>query len=740
MCVCAGVLEPALGAAFPPGPTIALPTRRSRADPTCNPTTQFLAHDHASKVASTFGWHSNEELLTWFLMLIIGIVAGLTAWTSGFFLEKIGGLRKQMIASVTNTDPEMYGAGSFGGYLIHLVFNLLCALIAGGTAFLTPICAGSGIPEVKAYLNGVNIPGVFTARVWISKYIGTLFACASGMCVGPEGPLVHMGATIGAMMSSPENKHRFPKVEGFKAFRGDTEQRDFISMGAGAGFSAAFGAPIGGILFAFEEACSFFSISLMWQMMLSSSIAVLMTVMLDAAKEGQTRVGATIIDGYGLVDIVGARHAPIHVLWPCIIMGTLGGLIGALYIKVWGTMMLARKKLKPWQKISEVLMWSFITSTLFYWVPVMFADSVCVDAALHGDFTAEVGDSITDEEALSPIEWLQFNCPAGQVNELATVLMSGREGATIDLMTQPQAWNDATMWIGFFLFFPMQLLTFGSAMPSGLFMPTILSGLFYGNVWSSMLGLDSIDRRVTAFMGAVSLLGGIQRSSVSLVIIMMEGTGKIELLLPMILTVFVARYVGNLFNFGVYETGIEVKDFPFLERLKLKEMELDSASEVMTSPVKCVQKNAVSPAALEKVLAGHQHNGFPVVDHNGCFIGTVSRVDIEEALSKWRFGPESGDASVNTDLLESLNTSALNVFGDVAMSSIYERMCYEGVRHLTVTARNGSVEGILTRNDLAHYFHKVHHAHMGHGGHDDHGHGHGGDHDDHGKSADHDMV
>ena len=39
-----------------------------------------------------------------------------------------------------------------------------------------------------------------------------------------------------------------------------------------------------------------------------------------------------------------------------------------------------------------------------------------------------------------------------------------------------------------------------------------------------------------ALLGAVGMLGGIQRSSVSLVVIIVEGTGKVDYLLPIIFT------------------------------------------------------------------------------------------------------------------------------------------------------------------------------------------------------------
>jgi len=95
-----------------------------------------------------------------------------------------------------------------------------------------------------AYINGIDQPGLFNLKTLIVTVISCTFSVSSGLRIGIEGPLVHVGAMIAVL-----TLYWFPWSA---KWRNDKEKRVMIAAGAGVGIAVAFGAPVGGVLFAYE--------------------------------------------------------------------------------------------------------------------------------------------------------------------------------------------------------------------------------------------------------------------------------------------------------------------------------------------------------------------------------------------------------------------------------------------------------------------------------------------------------
>ena len=124
-------------------------------------------------------------------------------------------------------------------------------------------------PLLIAYLNGCKLRQFTSVRVLVGKFVATALVCASGLCCGPEGPIIHMGACIGkqALRAIYYLEHLPPRrIFGILSnLNRDEDKGVFVAIGAGAGVAAAFSAPLSGTLFVVEEAASHFSLTLLWR-------------------------------------------------------------------------------------------------------------------------------------------------------------------------------------------------------------------------------------------------------------------------------------------------------------------------------------------------------------------------------------------------------------------------------------------------------------------------------------------
>ena len=105
-----------------------------------------------------------------------------------------------------------------GWYVFTGLAMILTLIGSAMTVYYGPGAKGSGVAELIGYLNGVNYPGIFSFETFFTKIFGTIFAVTGGLCIGKEGPLAHIGASIGVIVLY------FP-LPRFKYFHNDKHKR-----------------------------------------------------------------------------------------------------------------------------------------------------------------------------------------------------------------------------------------------------------------------------------------------------------------------------------------------------------------------------------------------------------------------------------------------------------------------------------------------------------------------------------
>ncbi|XP_076626274.1 chloride channel protein 7 isoform X2 [Colletes latitarsis] len=185
-----------------------------------------------------------KNFARWFIFLLIGIFTALIACYVHISIHELTNIKYGLLKSYM--DQCVSKNCLWLPYLIWLVLNFVPVLIGALlVSYIEPVAAGSGIPQVKCYLNGVKVPRVVRIKTLAVKTIGVICTVVGGLAGGKEGPMIHSGAVVAAGISQGKSTTFNKDFKIFKYFREDHEKRDFVSGGAASGVSAAFGAPIG---------------------------------------------------------------------------------------------------------------------------------------------------------------------------------------------------------------------------------------------------------------------------------------------------------------------------------------------------------------------------------------------------------------------------------------------------------------------------------------------------------------
>eukprot|EP00913_Durusdinium_trenchii_P028198 g26436.t1 len=138
-------------------------------------------------------------------------------------------------ALVQDADHLALGRHKVSAWASSWVLPLIIGVLTAST--------GTLIEEVKTILGGFVMKDTLSTRTLMVKIVGLMLSVSSGLALGKEGPTVHI-ACCWANVCSGFSK-RYSQSAG--------RLHELLSVASAAGVSVAFGAPVGGVLFSYEE-------------------------------------------------------------------------------------------------------------------------------------------------------------------------------------------------------------------------------------------------------------------------------------------------------------------------------------------------------------------------------------------------------------------------------------------------------------------------------------------------------
>jgi H+/Cl- antiporter ClcA len=333
-----------------------------------------------------------------------------------------------------------------------------------------PYTQGSGIPQTDAEVMGrINMPW---HKVMAAKFAEGTLCAFGGLSLGREGPAVQLGAVSGKAVS-----------QGFKRGRG--EERLLMTCGAAAGMSAAFNAPLTGVLFAIEEIHKEFTAPLILTVMASSVASDFLV--------------SQVLGVSPVLQLVFVRDLPHTDYLAVCALGVLCGVFGALHNK---GMFDCQDKL--YGRINKFLPYSRIAIpfAIAGVAAFMFPQLMC-----GGDAIIELITTHYNQPLLLLVGLL-----VGKYLFTTASFASGAPGGTL---------------------FPLVVMG-------------VLTGAISGTCFVDLTGLPQEYIANFVVIGVAGLFAGVVRAPVTAVVLAFELTGSLDALLSVSIVAIVAFLVANM--------------------------------------------------------------------------------------------------------------------------------------------------------------------------------------------------
>lgn len=478
-------------------------------------------------------------------------------------------------------------AGMDSGWWLIPLIPMVGALLTGLIVFFFAREAGGhGVPQVLDAI--VRKGGAIPAKTGVVKVIASICTVGTGGSGGAEGPIVQIGAVTGSVI----------------ARRLGVPRRHVITLlgcGAAAGISSIFNAPIAGVFFALEILLRDFSLKTFMPIVIASVFATAMTQVILGDNEA---IFATHLPNY----VFSAFELPSY-----IVLGLLcacGAWLFTMCIER-GEAVFGRMRLHP---ILKPVFGAFLLGILGIIGMNLFAmienGNILGDHGANPSFFGNGYSVIT--HLLDPATYIEGEFMWGAIAVLGLLVFAKILATTF---------------------------TLSSGGSGGVFAPSLFTGATIGGTFGLLLdklGLiaEGSSPASYALVGMAAVVAGTTFAPMTAILILFEITREPRVLGPIMLAAIVSTSLtrklmpDSIYTAKLRRAGVRIgtsRDLSVLRHVPVASVKYDALPR---EPV-----YASDP--LSKLITLHAHHNvpdFPVIDHEGQYIGMVTGSDMRTAL------------------------------------------------------------------------------------------------------------
>ncbi|KAL7637202.1 UNVERIFIED_CONTAM: hypothetical protein RMT77_011914 [Armadillidium vulgare] len=473
----------------------------------------------------------------WVFLTLLGVVMAFIS----LFVEIIIGVcvNSRVYLFYMISDPFL----KFWGWLCIPVFLIVFA--TGLTKLVAPQAAGSGVPELRTAMLGIPMKGSFSFKALCTKIIGLGTTLGTGLPYGKEGPFVHVSSMVAVLLTKLTSN-----IRGIYADK--ARNMEMLAAACAVGVTAAFAAPIGGVLFSIEVTAVHFAVRNYWRGFYAAVCGTVMHRFLAVWFNENADFTAVYKTSFYSEEPYALPELLFFAL-----MGAIIGVIGALF--VW-----SNRKCTMFKNNNRIM--KTINRNSVFWYPLL----------VTGIFT-----TLTFPLGLGYFITSTYTT-GGQITEMFVNYSWQKPNPTVEEYKVISHWSSeyTGIWVSLFLYsvvmFMGMVLASTLSVPAGVFTPLFQIGVSFGRLFGEIIyaifpnGFDETNRASAGIMpggyaiAGAAALAGAATHTVSSSVIAFELTGQISFAIPVLIATFVANAISQTLQPSIFDSITTMKKLPYL--------------------------------------------------------------------------------------------------------------------------------------------------------------------------------